>query len=124
MESKEQLTVDEELGIEDVTTIGDDWFAPTESEVASAVKNLLDLTQPMEVDQTPEERPYQMFDMEEAEALGPYQEPSSPITTEENRVLDTPGGFSRAPADGRPPTGSPAGSSCQQITGRTNEGQE
>ena len=123
-ESKEQLTVDEELGIEDVTTIGDDWFAPSESEVASAVKNLLNLTQPMEVDQAPEEHPYQMFEMEEADALGLYQEPGSSVTTEENRVLDMPGGFSRAPGDGRLPTGSPAGPSGRRITGRANEGQE
>ena len=111
-ESKE-LTVDEELGIENVTTIGDDWFAPTESEVASTVKNLLDLTQPqlMDVDQGPEERPYQIFDTEESDVLGPFQQPGSPVTAEENRVLDTPGGFSRAPGDGRPPTGSPAGPS-------------
>ena len=105
-------------------TIGDDWFAPSEAEVASAIKNLLDLTQPMEVDQAPEERPYQMFDMEEADALGPYQEPGSPVTPEENRVLDTPGGFSRAPGDGRPPTGSPAGPSGRRITGRNNQEQE
>ena len=117
-ESKE-LSVDEELGAENVTTIGDDWFAPTESEVASAVKNLLDLTQPqpMDVDPGPEEREYQIFDTEESDVLGPFQQPGSPITTEENRVLDMPGGFSRAPGNGRPPTGSPAGPSGRRITG-------
>ena len=119
-----QLTVDEELGAKNVTTIGDDWFAPPESEVAAAVQNLLNLATPMDVDQAPEERSYQIFNTGEADALGPYQPLGSPITAEENRVLDTPGGFSRAPGDGRPPTGSPAGSSSRRITGRTSEGQE
>ena len=119
-----ELTIDKELGAEDVTTIGDDWFAPPESEVATAVKNLLDLARPMDVDQAPEECSYQIFNMEEAEALGPYQPLGSPVTAKENRVLDTPGGFSRASGDGRPPTGFPAGPFSRQITGRTNEGQE
>ena len=43
-------TIDEELGAQDVTTIGEDWFAPPESEVAMAVQNLLNLATPMDVD--------------------------------------------------------------------------
>ena len=89
-----QQTIDEELGAEDVTTIGEDWFALPESEVATAVQNLLNLATPMDMDQAPEERSYQIFNAEEADALGPYQPPGSPVTAEENRVLDTPGGFS------------------------------
>ena len=119
-----EQTINEELSADDVTTIGNDWFAPAESEVATAVQNLLNLGTPMDVDQAPEECSYQFFNAEEADALGPYQPPGSPITAEENRVLDTPGGFSRAPGDGRPPSGSPAGSSGRRITGRTSEGHE
>ena len=122
--TKMQMTVDEELGTEDVTTIGDDWFPPPESEVAEAVQNLLNLQTPMDMDQAPEERSYQIFNVEEADALGPYQPPGSPVTAEEDRALDTPGGFSRAPGDGRPLPGSPAGSSGRRITGRPSEGRE
>ena len=119
--TEEHQTIDEELGAENV--IGEDWFAPPESEVATAVNNLLKLAAtPMDVDPPPEEHSYQFFHVEEAEALGPYQEgPGSPITAEENRVLDTPGGFSRALGNGRPPSGSLAGPSGQRITGRTKE---
>ena len=111
-------TIDEELGAHEVTTINKAWYAPTEAEVASAVlQNILDSAQPMEVDQ--EERPYQMFDV--SDVLGPDQGPSSPITAKDDNFLDLPSGFSRAPGDGRPPTGSPARSSSRRITGRTEE---
>ena len=121
------MTIDEELGAEDVTTLGNDWFPPSESEVTEAVQNLINLQNlqgPMDVDQAPEECQYQIFNAEEADALGPYQTPGSPVTAEEDWALDTPGGFSRAPGDGRPLPGSPAGASGRRITGRTNEGQE
>ena len=75
-----QLTIDEELGAENVTTFGDDWFPVSESEVTEAVQNLLALQAPMDVDQALEERQYQIFDAEEADALGPRQTPGSPIT--------------------------------------------
>ena len=122
--AKKKLTLDEELGAEDVTTFGNDWFAPSQSEVTKAVHNLLKLQTPMDVDQAPEERQYQFFNEEEADALGPYDAPGSPVTAEEDRALDPPGGFSRAPGDGRPLPGSPAGLSGRCITGRTNEGHE
>ena len=99
------MTIDEELGAEDVTTLGNDWFPPSESEVTEAVQNLINLQNlqgPMDMDQAPEERQYQIFNAEDADALGPYQTPGSPITAEEDRALDTPGGFSRAPADRYP----------------------
>ena len=117
----EKQSIDEELGIQDVTNINEDWYAPSESELASAVNSLLDLQQPMEVDEAPEERPYQMFE-EASDVLGPDPGPGSPVTATEDRVLDTPGGFSRAPGDGRPTTRSEAGSSSRRITGRTTEG--
>ena len=122
--TKKKLTIDEELGAENVTTLGNDWFPPSESEVTEAVQNLLNLQTPMDVDQAPEEWQYQFFDVEEADALGPYDPPGSPVTAEEDRALDPPGGFSRAPGDRRPLPGSPAGPSGRRITGRINEGQE
>ena len=120
-----EMTIDEELGAEDVTTIGNNWFPPSQEEVTEAVQNLINLQNlqaPMDVDQAPEEHPYQIFNTEDADALGPCQTPGSPITAEEDRALDTPGGFSGAPGDGRLLAGSPAGASGRQITGRTNEG--
>ena len=119
------MTIDEELGAEDVTTIGNNWFPPSQEEVTEAVQNLINLQNlqaPMDVDQALEERPYQIFNAEDADALGPCQTPGSPVTAEEDRALDTPGGFSRAPGDRRLLPGSPAGASGQRITGRTNEG--
>ena len=122
--AKKKLTIDEELGAEDVTTFGNDWFTPSESEVTEAVQNLLKLQTPMDVDQAPEERQYQFFNVEEADALGPYDAPGSPVTAEEDHALDPPGGFSRALGEGRPLPGSPARPSGRRITGRTNEGNE
>ena len=113
-------SIDEELGIQDVTNITEDWYARSESELASAVNSVLQ--QSMEVDEALEERPYQMSDEEAPDVLGLDQGSGSPVTATEDRVLDTPGGFSRAPGDGRPITGSGAGSSGRWITGRSTEG--
>ena len=85
-----KMTIDEELGAKNVTTLGNDWFPLSESEVTKAVQNLLNLQAPMDMDQAPEERQYQIFNAEEADALGPYQTPGSPVTAEEDRALDTP----------------------------------
>ena len=102
-------SIDEELGIQDVTNITKDWYARSQSELASAVNSVLQ--QPMEVDETPEERPYRMSDGEDPDVLGPDPGSGSPVTATEDRALNTPGGFSRAPGDGRPITGSVASSS-------------
>ena len=118
----EKQSIDEELGIQDVTNINEDWYPPPESELAATVKDLLDSQQPMEVDEAPEERPYQMFDEEAPDVLGPDPGPGSPVSATEDIILDNPGGFSRAPGDGRPITGSAAGSSSHRITGHTTEG--
>ena len=118
----EKQSIDEELGIQDVTDINEGWYPPPESESASTIKNLLDSQQPMEVDEAPEERSYQMFDEETPDVLGSDPGPGSPVTATEDIVLDTPGRFSRAPGDGRPITGSAASSSGRKITGRTTEG--
>ena len=112
-------SIDEELGIQNVTNITEDWYARSESELASAINSVL---QPMEVDEPPEERPYQMADEEAPDVLGLDPGSGSPVTATEDRVLDTPGRFSRAPGDGRPITGSGAGSSGRWIMGRTAEG--
>ena len=109
-------SIDEELGIQDVTNIMEDWYA--QSELASAVKSVL---QPMEVDEPPEEPP-RISDEEAPDMLGPNPGSGSPVTAAEDRALDTPGGFSRAPGDGRPITGSAASSSGRRITGRSTEG--
>ena len=98
-------SIDEELGIQDVTNITEDWYA--QSELASAVKSVL---QPMEVDEPPEEPP-RISDEEAPDMLGPNLGSGSPVTAAEDRALDTSGGFSRAPGNGRPTTGSAASSS-------------
>ena len=116
--SKQSL--DEELGIRDVTNITEDWYAQSESELASAVNSVLQ--QPMEVDEALEERLYRMSDEETPDVLGPDPGSGSPVTATEDRVLDMPGGFSRAPGDGRPITGPGAGSSGRWITGCSTEG--
>ena len=113
-------SIDKELGIQDVTNITEDWYAHSESELASAINSILQ--QPMEVDEAPEERPYRMSDEEAPDVLGPDPGSGSPVTATEDRVLDTPGGFSRAPGDGRPITGSGAGSSGRRISGCSTEG--
>ena len=117
-------SIDEELGIQDVTDINEGWYVPRESELAAAIDSILQ--QPMEVDEASEEQQYQMFDEEAPDGLGLDPGPGSPVTATEDRVLDMPGRFSRAPGDGRPITGSGAGSgagsSGQRITGRTTEG--
>ena len=102
-------SIDEELGIQDVMNITEDWYTRSESELASDVNSVLQ--QPMEVDEAPEERPYRMSDKEDPDVLGPDPGSGSPVTATEDRALDTPGGFSRAPGDGRPITGSGTGSS-------------
>ena len=76
----------------------------------------------MEVDEALEEQPYQMSDEEDPDVLGPDPGSGSPVTATEDRALNMPGRFSRAPGDGRPITGSGASSSGRRITGRSTEG--
>ena len=54
-EADQRQTIDEELGIQDVTTIDESWYPPTEAEVASAVASILDKSQPMDMDPAPAE---------------------------------------------------------------------
>ena len=118
-EAGQRQTIDEELGIQDVTTIDESWYPPTEAEVASAVESILDKSQPMDMDPTPVEHSYEMFQDDAPELLGMAKGSDSPVTTREDRVLDMPAGFSRAPGDGRLTTESSAGATGRKIMGRT-----
>ena len=91
--NSEKQSIDTELGIQDVTNINEGWYAPPELELASAIDSILQ--QPMEVDEVPEERPYQMFDEEAPDVLGPDQGPGSPVQLPKTgyliRLADSPG---------------------------------
>ena len=120
-EASQRQTIDQELGIQDVTTINESWYPPMEAEVASAVESILDKSQPMDVDPAPAEHSYEMFQDDALELLGMAKGLDSPMTAREDRVLDTPARFSRAPGDGRPTTGSSAGATSRKITGCTEQ---
>ena len=118
-EAGQKQTIYEELGIQDVTTIDEAWYPPMEAEVASAIESILDKSQPMDVDPAPAEHSYELFQDDAPELLGTVRGSDSPVTAREDRVLDTPAGFSRAPGDGRPTTESLAGATGHKITGHT-----
>ena len=117
--ASQRQTIDEELGIQDVTTIDESWYPPTEVEVASAVESIMDKSQPMDMDPAPAEHSYEMFQDDAPELLGTAKGSDSPVTVREDRVLDTPAGFSRAPGDSRLTTRSSAGATGHKITGCT-----
>ena len=121
LEAGQRQTIDEELGIQDITTINEAWYPPMEAEVASAVESILDKSQPMDMDPAPAEHLYELFQDDALELLGTVKGSDSPMTAREDRVLDTPAGFSRAPGDGRPTTESSAGATSRKITGRTEQ---
>ena len=52
---------------------------------------------------------------DEPELLGMAAGSDSPVTAREDRVLDTPAGFSRAPGDGRPTPESSTGATGRRI---------
>ena len=118
-EASQRQTIHEELGIQDVTTIDESWYPPMEAEVALAVESILDKSQPMDVDPARAEHSYEMFQDDAPELLGTAKGSDSPMTVREDRVLNMPAGFSRAPGDGRLTTGSSAGPTGHKITGRT-----
>ena len=117
--ASQSQTIDEELGIQDITTNDESWYPPTEAEVASAVESIMDKSQPMDVDPALAEHPYEMFQDDAPELLGTAQGSDSPVTVREDRVLDMPAGFSRAAGDSRPTTGSLAKAAGRKITGHT-----
>ena len=72
----------------------------------------------MDMDPVLAEHSYEMFQDDAPELLGTAEGSDSPITVGEDRVLDMPAGFSRAPGDGRPTTGSLVRTTSRKITGR------
>ena len=54
-EDSQKQSLDEELGIQDFTTINESWYPPTEAELASAIESIRDKSQPMDVDPAPAE---------------------------------------------------------------------
>ena len=99
-DSQKQQSLDEELGIQDVTNINESWYPPTEAELALAIESIWDKSQPMDVDPAPAED--SMPPDDEPELLEMAAGSDSPVTAREDRVLDMPARFSRAPGDGRP----------------------
>ena len=75
----------------------------------------------MEVDPAPAEHSYAMFQDDAPELLGMAKGSDSPMTAREDRVLDMPAGFSRAPVDSRLTTASSARATSRKITGRTEQ---
>ena len=120
-EAGQRQTIDEELGIQDVTTINESWYPPMEAEVVSAVESILDKSQPMDVDPAPAEHSYEMFRDDAPGLLGTAKGSDSPMTAREDRVLDPPARFSRDPGDGKPTTMSSARATSRKITGRTEQ---
>ena len=130
--------IDKELGFDECTKINEDWYQQTEvseTELKTAVEALteiLDEAQPMDVDPNPESstlgnnpesgipQEYNIFDSRMPDLLNEEMAPVSPVTSKEDKMLDSPAtsGFSRAPGDGRPPPVSSPGQSGRKITGR------
>ena len=134
--------LDQELGLEECTKINDDWYQQTEvseTELKTAVEALteiLDKVQPMDVDPNPESstlgnnpesgipQQYNIFDSRMPGLMNEETAPVSPVTAQENKMLDSPAasGFSWAPGDGRPPPASPSGQSgIRGIRGRSTK---
>ena len=94
--ASQRQTIDEELGIQDITTIDESWYPPMEAELASAVDSIMDKSQPTDVDPALAEHSYEMFQDDAPESLGMAKGSDSPMTVREDRVLDMLAGFSRA----------------------------
>ena len=73
----------------------------------------------MDVGPAPAEHSYELFQDDAQELLGTVRGSDSPVTAREDRVLDTPAGFSRAPGDGRLTTESSARATGRKIMGCT-----
>ena len=114
-EDSQKQSLDEELGIQDVTNINESWYPPTEAELVSAIESIRDKSQPMNVDPALAED--SMPPNYKPELLGMAAGSDSSVTAREDRVLDTLAGFSRAPGDGRLTP-----KSSTRATGRRNYG--
>ena len=77
----------------------------------------MDKPQPMDVD--PALAEHSILQDNEPELLELAKGSDSPMTAREDRVLDMPAGFSRAPGDGRPTPESSTGATGRRITGHT-----
>ena len=115
-EDSQKQSLDEELGIQDVTNINESCYHPTEAELASAIESIRDRSQPMDIDPALAEDV--MPPKDELELLGMAAGSDSPVTAREDRVLDMPAGFSRAPGDGRPTPESLTRATGHKIMGR------
>ena len=116
-EASQKQSIDEEQGIQDVTNINVSWYPPMETELASAVESIMDKSQPMDVD--PALAEHSMLQDDEPELLGSAKGSDSPVTAREDRILDTPAGFSRAPGDSRPTPESSTETTGRRIMGHT-----
>ena len=54
-EDSQKQSLDEELGIQDITDINKSWYPPMEAELASAIESIRDKSQPMDIDPAPVE---------------------------------------------------------------------
>ena len=77
----------------------------------------MDKSQPMDVD--PASAEHSMLQDDEPELLGLAKGSDSPMTAREDRVLNTPAGFSRAPGDSRPTPESSTRATGHRIMGHT-----
>ena len=114
-EDSQKQSLDMELGIQNVTNIDKSWYPPMEAELVSAIESIQDKSQPMDVDPTLAE--HLMPHDDELELLGMAAGSDSPVTAGEDRVLDTPARFSRAPGDRRPTPESLTGATSRRIMG-------
>ena len=73
----------------------------------------------MDKDVDPAPAEHSMLQDEELELLGLAKGSDSPFTAREDRVLDTPARFSRAPGDSRLTPESLTGATGRRITGHT-----
>ena len=119
-EDSQKQSLDEELGIQDITNINESWYPPMEAELASAIESIRGKSQPMDVDPAPAED--SMPPDDEPELLGMVAGLDSPVTAREDRVLNTPAGFSRAPGDRRPTPESSTRATGRKITGHIEYG--
>ena len=115
LEDSQKQSLDEELGIQDVTNINESWYPSTEAELASAIESIRDKSQPMDVDPALVEN--SMPPDDEPELLAMAAGSDSPVTAREDRVLDKAAGFSRAPGDRRPTPKSSTRGTGHKITG-------
>ena len=113
-EDSQKQSLDEELGIQDVTNINESWY-PQQKQSWHGPSKASGKSQPMDVDPAPVED--SMPPDDELELLGMAAGLDSPVTAREDRVLDMPARFSRALGDGRLTPKSLTGATGHKIMG-------